>query len=70
MLIGPPGIEQRYEILKSHASSMLIGADVSLDTVAMVTNGYVGADLAAVCHEASYLAIAECQQKGEKILVC
>jgi len=32
---------------------------LDLAAIATITNGYVGADLAAVTHEASYMALAE-----------
>ena len=69
VLIGPPDKIQRLHILTSKVSSMPVDSDLDLDTVAMVTNGYVGADLAAVCQEAAYIAIAESQGCQEYKLV-
>lgn len=60
-MIGPPDKSKRHEILSSKLSAMPLEREIDLDTVAMVTNGYVGADLTAVCSEAAYLAIAESQ---------
>ncbi|XP_052792321.1 ribosome biogenesis protein SPATA5L1-like isoform X1 [Mya arenaria] len=59
VLVSPPNVHQRLEILESHAGALLLGDDLDLVAIATVTNGYVGADLASLCYEASYLAMAE-----------
>jgi len=59
VLISPPDMRQRQEILQSHTSVMPLEDGLDLAAIATITNGYVGADLAAVTHEASYMALAE-----------
>ncbi len=51
--IGIPGREARTDILGVHIRGMPLTEDVSLDTLAAMTQGYVGADLAALCREAA-----------------
>jgi transitional endoplasmic reticulum ATPase len=51
-----PSIKEREEILKVHTKSMpLIG--VNLKELAEKTEGYVGADIEAVCREAAIFAL-------------
>lgn len=69
MLISPPDLHQRLEILQMNVTSFPVVGDLDLAAIATVTNGYVGADLKALCHEASYLAMAECKDSGKHVLV-
>ncbi|KAI9013080.1 P-loop containing nucleoside triphosphate hydrolase protein [Gaertneriomyces semiglobifer] len=52
-----PTAETRLAILKSLTSIMPLCEDVDLCQIAEATNGYVGADLAALCREAALDAI-------------
>jgi transitional endoplasmic reticulum ATPase len=56
ILIGVPDRGGRGEILKIHTRDMPIGK-VNLDELAEKTHGFVGADLKALCREASYKAL-------------
>jgi transitional endoplasmic reticulum ATPase len=47
----------REAILRIHAQTMPLAADVDLAQLAAVTHGYVGADLAALCREAAMAAL-------------
>ncbi len=51
--IGVPDREGRKEILQVHTRGMPLAEDVDLDELAMVTHGFVGADLAALAREAA-----------------
>ncbi len=51
--IGIPGRKARTEILSVHLRDMPLTEDVSVDDLAGMTQGYVGADLAALCREAA-----------------
>ncbi|MBI3974700.1 MAG: CDC48 family AAA ATPase [Chloroflexi bacterium] len=51
--IGVPDAQGRLEILLVHTRGMPLAADVSLDHLAGVTHGFVGADLEALCREAA-----------------
>lgn len=51
--IGIPGRKSRSDILNVHMRGMPLTDDVSLDALAGMTQGFVGADLAALCREAA-----------------
>lgn len=51
--IGVPDENARYEILKIHTGRIPLDCDVDLAHMAHITHGYVGADLKALCTEAS-----------------
>jgi transitional endoplasmic reticulum ATPase len=55
ILVGKPGPEERKSILKVHTAKMPL-KDVDLDALAKATEGYVGADIAALCREAGLSA--------------
>jgi transitional endoplasmic reticulum ATPase len=55
ILVGKPEFEARMKILGVHTKRMPL-KDVDLSTIASATDGYVGADLAALCREAGILA--------------
>jgi len=51
--IGIPGRRARCDILEVHMRGMPLTDDVSVDVLAGMTQGFVGADLAALCREAA-----------------
>ncbi len=51
--IGVPGRKGRRDILDVHTRDMPLDASVDLDALAAMTQGFVGADLAALCREAA-----------------
>jgi len=51
--IGIPGRKARADILSVHTRGMPLTDDVSIDALAGMTQGFVGADLAALCREAA-----------------
>jgi transitional endoplasmic reticulum ATPase len=53
LFIGVPRTEGRLKILKIHTRNMPLSEDVSLDKLAEVTHGFVGADLASLAKEAA-----------------
>ena len=65
--IAPPDVKAREDILKIHTIKKPLASDVSLQTLAEVTDGYTGADIAAICNEAVMLAIREYVKKGKKL---
>lgn len=52
-----PDRQARREILKVHSRGMPLSDDVSLETLAETTHGFVGADLEALCREAAMAAL-------------
>ncbi|MDR1954434.1 MAG: AAA family ATPase, partial [Candidatus Methanoplasma sp.] len=55
ILVGKPGTEARKSILRVHTAKMPLKG-VDLETIARMTEGYVGADIAALCREAGLSA--------------
>jgi transitional endoplasmic reticulum ATPase len=55
--IGVPDRDARNEILTIHTRNMPLDKDVSLLTLADMSYGYVGADLASLCREAAFRSI-------------
>ncbi|MDP6459497.1 MAG: AAA family ATPase, partial [Candidatus Hydrothermarchaeota archaeon] len=62
--VPSPDLEARKAIFKIHTEKKPLAGDVSIDVLAGKTEGYTGADIAAVCNEAVMLAIRE-YLKGE-----
>ena len=54
--ISIPNKEERAEILSIHTKKLSLSDDVNLLKLAEITVGYVGADLQALCREASLIA--------------
>ena len=57
--VPPPDKEARLEILRIHTRKMPLAEDVDLELLAIRTEGYSGADLAALVREAAMLALRE-----------
>ncbi len=55
--IGVPNVQGRKEILQIHTRGMPLAQDVSLDHLAEITHGFVGADLEALCKEAAMYSL-------------
>jgi cell division protease FtsH len=56
MLVAPPDLAGREEILHVHTRGKPLAADVDLALIARQTSGLTGADLANVCNEAAIFA--------------
>jgi cell division protease FtsH len=56
ILVSPPDMAGREEILKVHTRTKPLGEDVDLSAVARISGGMTGADLANVCNEAAIFA--------------
>ncbi|MBS7642177.1 CDC48 family AAA ATPase [Candidatus Bathyarchaeota archaeon] len=57
--IPPPDYEARLEIFKIHTRGKPLAEDVSLEELARITEGYTGADIAALCNTAAMIALRE-----------
>jgi len=57
--VPPPDIKARAEIFKVHTKKIKLSSDVNLEELARRTEGYTGADIAAVVREAAMLALRE-----------
>jgi cell division protease FtsH len=56
ILVSPPGVAGREQIMKVHTRTKPLGADVDLGLIARQTAGLAGADLANICNEAAIFA--------------
>lgn len=56
VMVPPPDLKGREEILKVHAANVKLGPNVDWGVIARRTPGFVGADLANVVNEAALLA--------------
>ncbi|MBR5009412.1 MAG: ATP-dependent zinc metalloprotease FtsH, partial [Clostridia bacterium] len=63
VLVNYPDVKGREEILKVHSKGKPLGPDVDLHTVAIMTAGATGADLANIMNEAALLTARENKQK-------
>ncbi|KAJ4760099.1 Cell division control 48-B-like protein [Rhynchospora pubera] len=54
--VSVPTPDERFQILKHYAKSLTLDDGVDLEVIASSCNGYVGADLEALCREAARLA--------------
>ncbi|MBW6516988.1 MAG: CDC48 family AAA ATPase [ANME-2 cluster archaeon] len=61
--IMPPDNEARKAIFKLHMKDKAV-RDVDLNELARMTDGYVGADIEAICREASIVALREMIKPG------
>lgn len=55
--IAPPDYDARLEIFKIHARKMPFSPEVLLNVLASRTEGYSGAEVAAICQEAGLAAL-------------
>jgi len=62
-----PDLEARKDILKIHLEKKPLAEDVKVNQLAEKTEGYSGADLAALCNNASMLVIKEHITKSKTI---
>jgi len=65
--VPPPDEKTRLQIFKIHTRKMPLDEDVSLEKLAALTEGYTGADIAAICREAAMNAIRRNPETGGKV---
>jgi len=64
ILVPAPDERARYEIFKVHTRKMPLAEDIDLKELAKRTEGYTGADIAAVCREAAMNAMRRALKEG------
>lgn len=64
MLVLPPDVEARRDILRYHLREKPVGSDVQLEPLAQRSSGFSGADLAQVCETAAEYALEHALQTG------
>ncbi len=57
IFVRPPDIAGRTEILKIHTENMPLADDVDIEEIAKEIDGFVGADIEALCREAAIHAL-------------
>ncbi|KAL4320143.1 hypothetical protein GQ457_18G024500 [Hibiscus cannabinus] len=62
--VTTPNEEERFQILKLYTKKVPLGPSVDLKAVAESCNGYVGADLEALCREATMSAVKRATDVG------
>ena len=55
--MGPPDQKDREEIFRVHLHKMPCSSDVSVEDLALLADGYTGADIFLICREAAIAAI-------------
>ncbi|ORE05740.1 AAA-domain-containing protein [Rhizopus microsporus var. microsporus] len=66
----PPSVDDRYSLFESQVGNIPLDKDVDIQTLANMTNGYVAADINAVCREAALLAVQRASKSlQEEVLV-
>jgi len=65
--IQTPDTEAREEIFKIHTAEKPLAADIDLQKLSEQTDGYTGADIAAVCNEAVMASIREYISTGNPL---
>lgn len=58
-----PDRRGRLEILQIHSRGMPLAADTSMDHLAEITHGFVGADLEALCREAAMICLRQIMEE-------
>ncbi|MGB9929767.1 MAG: CDC48 family AAA ATPase [Methanosarcina sp.] len=59
VFIGAPDRKGRIKIFNIHTKNTPLADDVDIETLADITEGYVGADIESVCREAVMIALRE-----------
>ncbi len=64
IFIAPPDSKDREKIFRIHLRGKPIAKEVNIGNLAERTQGYVGADIEAICREASMLTLRDCIKPG------
>lgn len=57
LYVGPPDRKDREDVFRVHLCKRPCNSDVCIKDLALLTEGYTGADISRVCNEASIRAI-------------
>jgi transitional endoplasmic reticulum ATPase len=64
-----PNVDERESILKIHSRGLPVSDDIDFKQLAEKTEGMSGAELAALCHKSSFIAIAQAIKNDLKIKI-
>ena len=70
LYVGLPDIAARREILNIRMRKMYLSDDININAVSEATEGFSGAEITSICQKASYVAVREEMETGEKRRVC
>jgi AAA family ATPase len=59
LYIGPPDVDARKEILRIWANKSVVNPEVDMDDLAVLTEGYSGAEIVSICETAGDAALDE-----------
>ena len=59
MYVGPPSVDARDEIFRNHLKKIPAAQDIDVSELVRKTEGYSGAEIVAVCREASVAALED-----------
>ncbi|MCE8426415.1 MAG: CDC48 family AAA ATPase [Candidatus Methanoperedens sp.] len=62
--VRPPDISERKKIFNIHIKGKPLFSDIDIEKLARKSEGYVGADIEAICREAAMLALRDCIKRG------
>ena len=65
IFLGLPDLEARKKILQVHLNQIPLNSSVNIEEIAVKTEGYSGAELAAVCTQAAMNALDEDRNASE-----
>ncbi|XP_073281274.1 cell division control protein 48 homolog B [Primulina huaijiensis] len=66
--VSTPNEEERFQILKLYTKRLHLDPNVDLQAIAASCNGYVGADLEALCREAAMSALNKASEDSQHII--
>lgn len=64
--IGPPDVEARKEIINIWARNSAVDPEVNLEELAVMTEGYSGAEMVSICETAGGAALDEEEESGQE----
>ncbi|KAL4994823.1 P-loop containing nucleoside triphosphate hydrolase protein [Aspergillus recurvatus] len=70
LYIGPPDYEARKEILNIWFCKSIVHPEVKVEELAMMTEGYTGAEIVSICETAGDAALDEEDESGQEQDVC
>ena len=70
LYIGPPDFEARKEILSIWFCKSIVHSEVKVEELAMMTEGYTGAEIVSICETAGDAALDEEDESGQEQDVC
>jgi len=59
LFVGPPDVKEREEIFGIYAAKVPVAEDVDLAELAVITDGYTGADIRGLVNEAGHVVFTE-----------